>query len=143
MAEIVNEAMFCSSFDATNGYFQIPLHTASQHLTTFMTHWGRYKFMRASMGFCSSCNECNRREEAAFGTLQNTVRVVDDILRYDRSFPSPIEGVVCAILQAMRAEKITLNADKFKFAQKKLVWAVYETQHGGVTVDHSELQAIA
>jgi hypothetical protein len=142
VAEIDNEAMFCSSFDATNGYFQIPLHTASQHLTTFMTPWGRYKFLRASMGLCSSWNEYNRRTDATFGTLQNTVRVVDDILRYDRSFPSPIEGV-CAILQATRAEKITLNADKLKFAQKKLVWAVYETQHGGVTVDPSKLQAIA
>ncbi len=80
VAEIVNEAMFCSSFDATNGYFQIPLHTASQHLTTFMTPWGRYKFMRASMGLCSPCDEYIRAD-AAFGTLQNTVRVVDDILR--------------------------------------------------------------
>jgi hypothetical protein len=80
VAEIDNEAMFCSSFDATNGYFQIPLHTASQHLTTFMTPWGRYKFLRASMGLCSPCDEYIRAD-AAFGTLQNTVRVVDDILR--------------------------------------------------------------
>jgi hypothetical protein len=70
------------------------------------------------------------------------VRVVDDILRFNRSFPLHVEGV-CAILQAARAAKITLNVDKFKIAQKKLVWAGYEIQHGGVTVDPSKLQAIA
>jgi hypothetical protein len=32
VAEIDTEAKFYSSFDATNGYFLIPLHAASQHL---------------------------------------------------------------------------------------------------------------
>jgi hypothetical protein len=32
VAEIDTEAMFYSSFDATNGYFQISRHAASQHL---------------------------------------------------------------------------------------------------------------
>lgn len=142
VAEIDGEDIFYISFDATNGYFRNPLHAASQHLTTFMTSWGRYKFLRASMGLCSSGDEYNQRADAAFGTLQNTVRVVDDILRFDRSFLSHVEGV-CVILQAARSAKITLNADKFKFAQKKLVWAGYEIQHGGVIVDPSKLQAIS
>lgn len=94
------------------------------------------------MGLCSSDNEYNRLSGAAFVTLKNMVRVVDDILRFDRSFPSHAEGVF-AILQAARAEKIPLNADKFKFAQKKVVWADYEDQHGCVTVDSSKLKAIA
>jgi hypothetical protein len=54
VAEIDSEIRFFTSFDAVNGYYQIPLHPSSQHLTTFMTPWGRYKFLRASMGLCSS-----------------------------------------------------------------------------------------
>ena len=55
VAEIDDDASFFSSFDAANGYYQIPLHPDSQHLTTFMTPWGRYRFLRASMGLsCSS-----------------------------------------------------------------------------------------
>jgi hypothetical protein len=111
--------------------------------TTFMTPWERYKFLCASMGLCSSGDEYNRRADAAFGTLQNMVRVVDDILRFNRSFPLHVKGV-CAILQAARAAKITLNVEKFKIAQKKLVWAGYEIQQGNrITVDPSKLQAIA
>ena len=40
VAEIDGQARFFSTFDATNGYFQFPLHPDSQHLTTFMTPWG-------------------------------------------------------------------------------------------------------
>ena len=50
VAEIDSECRFYTSFDAANGYYQIPLHPSCQHLTTFMTPWGRYKFLRASMG---------------------------------------------------------------------------------------------
>jgi hypothetical protein len=40
VAEIDGQARFFSTFDATNGYFQIPLHPDCKHLTTFMTPWG-------------------------------------------------------------------------------------------------------
>jgi hypothetical protein len=142
VAEIDNEAVFYSCFDATNGYFQTPPPSRKEPAFNQVHEArGRYKLLRASMGLCSSDNEYNRRADAAFSTLKNTVRVVDDILCFDRSFPSHAEGVF-AILQAARAEKIPLNADKFKFAQKKVVLAGYEDQHGCVTVESSKLQAI-
>jgi hypothetical protein len=97
VSEIDSDAVYFSCFDAVNGYFQIPLDEASQHLTVFMTPWGRYKFQRASMGFCCSSDEFNRRADAAFGHLSNTVRVVDDLLRFDRSFPAHVRGV-CSVL---------------------------------------------
>ena len=84
VAEIHREAKFFTSLDATDGYFQIPLAKACQHLTTFMTPWGRFKFLRASMGLSSSSDEFNRRADLAFGRLRNTVRVVDDLLHFDR-----------------------------------------------------------
>ena len=49
VAEVDSECRFFTSLDATNGYFQIPLHPSSQHLTVFLTPWGRYKFLRAPM----------------------------------------------------------------------------------------------
>lgn len=41
VAEIDCDAQFFSTFDAVNGYFQILLYPDSQHLTIFMTPWGR------------------------------------------------------------------------------------------------------
>jgi hypothetical protein len=50
VVEIDRGANFFSCFDAANGYYQFPLHLSSQILTTFMTPWGRFKILRASMG---------------------------------------------------------------------------------------------
>ena len=122
VAEIDGQARFFSTFDATNGYFQIPLHPDSQHLTTFMTPWGRYKFLRAPMGLCSSGDEYNRRADMAFAQVTNTVRVVDDILRFDSNFVDHVKGVR-AVLTAARNAGITLSPKKFKFAQQTVQWA--------------------
>ena len=122
VAEIDGQARFFSTFDATNGYFQIPLDPNSQHLTTFMTPWGRYKFLRAPMGLCSSGDEYNRRADMAFAQVTNTVRVVDDILRFDSNFVDHVKGVR-AVLTAARNAGITLSPKKFKFAQQTVQWA--------------------
>jgi hypothetical protein len=50
---------------------------------------------------------------------------------------------VCALLQAARKACITLNLEKFQFAQPKVSWVGYEIQHGGFTADPSKLQAIS
>lgn len=134
VAEIDSECRFFTSFDAVNGYYQIPLHPSIQHLTTFMTPWGRYKFLRASMGLCSSGDEYNRRADAAFAAMTNTIRVVDDLLRFDRSFPAHVAGV-CAILQAARVAGITFSKEKFRFAKSQISWVGYDIQHGGITIE--------
>lgn len=89
VSEIDSETVYFSCFDATNGYFKNTLDEASQHLTVFMTPWGRYKYLRASMGLSCSSDEFNRRVDAAFSHLSNIVRTVDDLLRFDRSFSAP------------------------------------------------------
>ena len=142
ISEVDGAARFFSCFDAANGYFQIPLHPSCQHLTTFMTPWGRFKFLRASMGLSCSGDEYNRRADMAFAGLSNTVRVVDDLLRFDSEFPEHVRGV-CSVLQAARQAGITLNLSKFRFAQAKISWVGYEVQHGGCTADPEKLCAIS
>jgi hypothetical protein len=142
VAEIAGDAKFFTSFDAANGYFQIPLHPSSQHLTIFMTPWGRYKFLRASMGLCSSSDEYNRRADVAFQGVPHTVRVVDDLLRFDSAFPEHVAGV-CAVLSAARKAGITFSRKKFCFAQQQIQWVGYQIQPGGVTVDPGKLRAIS
>lgn len=123
VAKIDSECRYLTSCDAVNRYYQIPLHPYSQHLTTFMTPWGRYKFLRASMVLCFSGDEYNRQTYMAFGSLSNTVEVVDDLLRFDRTFPAHVAGV-CAIHQVARAAGITFSRGNFCFARSRLSWSV-------------------
>ena len=142
VVEVDSECQFYTSFDAANGYYQIPLHPSSQQLTTFMTPWGRYKFLRASMGLSCSGDEYNRRADAVFSAISNTLRVVDDLLRFDRTFPEHVAGV-CDVLQAARDAGITFSKEKFRFARDHLSWVGYEIKKGGVTIEEAKLKALS
>ena len=142
VAGVDSECQFYTSFDAANGYYQIPLHPSSQHLTTFMTPWGRYKFLRASMGLSCSGDEYNRRADAVFSAIPNTVRVVDDWLRFDRTFPEHVAGV-CDVLQAAQDAGITFSKEKFRFARDHLSWVGYKIKKGGVTIEEAKLKALS
>ena len=39
--------------DAWNGFHSVPLKLEDQHLTTFITPWGRYRYKRAPQSFAS------------------------------------------------------------------------------------------
>ena len=50
VANISTSARYFTTYDAKQGYWQIPLHETSHILTTFTTPWGRYKLLRSPMG---------------------------------------------------------------------------------------------
>ena len=124
MIGIDGEAEFYASFDASDGYFQVPLDESCQHLTVFITPWGRYKFLVAPMGCVASGDEYNLRADAALSSVEHA-QVVDDILRVDRTFHSHVKGT-CAVLQAAMNAGITFELRKFQFGLGNLAWAVWQ-----------------
>lgn len=48
-------------FDARNGYHSVPLHEADRHKTTFITLWGRYRYLSAPQGYITSGDGYSRR----------------------------------------------------------------------------------
>jgi len=54
LADIIAEhAKVFTKLDALKGYHQCPLDKSSHLLTTFITPFGRFKFLRALYGICS------------------------------------------------------------------------------------------
>ncbi len=70
------------------------------------------------------------------------MRVVDDLLRFDRTFPAHVAGV-CAVLQAARTAGITFSKEKFRFAQPRISWVGYDIRHGGITIEEEKLKALS
>ena len=65
VARVPKGAKCFAVFDATNGYWQIPLEEESRKYMTFMTEWGRFRYKRAPMGLVSSGDEfCARTDRA-------------------------------------------------------------------------------
>ena len=82
------------ALDAVKGYWQVPLDEKSQNLTTFITPYGRYKFLRAPMGLTSSQDEyCFRGDEAIQGN-NRVEKVVDGIPIHSSSTQDNLNTVV-------------------------------------------------
>lgn len=132
---------YFTTLDATHGYWQIPLDSDSQHLTTFITPWGRYKFLRAPMGFVGAGDEYNRRGDLAISGLPNIDKVVDDILARESSFEAHIKQLIGLLIRC-REHGITLNPHKFKFAQTEVKFVGHIIGINGIKVDPAKIKAI-
>ena len=92
---VKNESDWCSEmsflpkpdgvFDAKNGYWQIPLDEESKPLTTFITEWGCYRYLRAPMGLTSSGDKFCARTDKALAGIPGVFPLVDDVLMFGDS----------------------------------------------------------
>ena len=132
---------FFSTFDASSGYFQMPLDEASQPYTTFITPWGRYANTRATMGLSASSDEYNRRGDAAMEGLSNLSKIVDDVLVFADTFAGHRDAVR-AFLSRCREHRITLNRAKTKLGLQSVKFAGYVVGREGVAADPAKLRAL-
>ena len=103
-----DNAKIFTKIDARKGYHQCPLDKESQILTTFITPFGRFKYLRAPYGISSISEHYNRRMDEALNGLSGFRRIVDDIVIYDNDVIQH-ESHVRKFLQRCSDHKITLN----------------------------------
>ena len=131
-----NNCKFFNLFDAIKGYHQCPLDDASQLLTTFITLYGRYKFLRAPFGICSVSEHYNRKMDETFSGLDNYQKVVNDVLIFENDFDSHVARAR-QFLKRCKELKISLKREKFKFCQPSVIFAGYEISQDGYKLDPS------
>ena len=69
-------------------HIHIPLDNESQPLTTFITKWGRFMYLRMLQGYLASGDAYTHRYNEIIKDTPCKVKIVDDTLLYDSS----IEG---------------------------------------------------
>ena len=136
-----NNATYFSTLDATSGYWQVELAKEDRPLTTFISPWGRYRFIRSPMGLASTGDEYCRRGDIAINGLQHVEKVVDDLLVHSFGLEEHITDVR-AVLERCRKHGITLNPTKFTFAQAEVPFVGYMITRQGVEVDMKKVSAI-
>ena len=134
ISNISPSSKFFSTLDATKGYWQVPLEKESQDFTTFITPFGRFKFLRAPMGLASSQDEyCARGDEALQG-IEQVEKVVDDILIQGETAQEHLNAVV-AVLNRCREHGITLNSKKMQLLQSAVKYVGYIVSSDGIKAD--------
>ena len=117
--------------DAWNGYHSCALRESDRPLTTFITPFGRYRYLRAPQGFLSSGDGYNRRFDAILSDVQRKERVVDDLLHFDEDLETHWWRSI-EILRTLGASGVVLNPDKFKFAEKEVDFAGFHITEDSV-----------
>ena len=69
-------------FDALKSYHQCPLRRRKSKLTTFITPFGQFKYLRGLYGI-SSISEHYRQMDEAFAGIQGIRKIVDDVVVFD------------------------------------------------------------
>ena len=135
------EAKYFTTIDALCGYWQIPLAEEDQQLTTFITPYGRFRYLRGPMGFAATGDAFCRRGDMALQGLMQCVKVVDDLLLYDEDYLTHLRRVN-DVLARCRAHGITLNAEKFVLAADSVSFCGYQLSHDGIAADPEKVRAI-
>ena len=138
-----SKAKYFTVSDARKGYHQCPLNALNQLLTTFITPFGSFKFLRAPYGISSISEHYNRRMAEAFTGLSGFRWIVDNIVIYDND---AIEHAYHAkdFLQRCTYRQITwLNLDKCHFFQQEVTFTGFELCGDGYQVDPSITDAIS
>ena len=117
-----DKAKVFTKIDTMKGYHQCPLDSESQLLTTFITPFGRFKFLQAPYGISSISEHYNRRMDEAFAGLSGFRHVVDDVVIYDSDATQHADHVRL-FLQRCADRRIILNTDKCRFSQTEVTFA--------------------
>lgn len=141
VSQIPNGMRYFTVLDARKGYWQMELAPESQNLTTFLTPWGRYKFLRAPMGLSSTGDEFCHQGDKALSGLGNLQKVVDDSVVYDENFPAHIQRI-WNVLTRCREKSISMNPKKLQFAEPEVAFCGYILNADGVKIDPNKIKAI-
>ena len=132
---------FFSVFDAIKGYHQCPLDEMSQDLTTFITPFGRYKYLRAPYGIKSISEHYNRRMDECLGQLKHLAKIVDDCLIHNETKKKHEESV-WKFLQTCKEKEISLNPSKIQLCQESAKFGGFTLTPQGYSMSQDITKAI-
>jgi hypothetical protein len=115
---------FFTVVDALKGYHQCALDEESMALTTFSTPEGLHQYTRLPMGILHAGDDYGRRFSYIFGDIPNTVRCMEDLRVYSRTFDEHI-NLLRLLFRTESDNNVSFNRNKTVFATHSGVFAGY------------------
>ena len=111
--------------DAWNGYHSVKLDPESRDATTFITEWGRYRYLCAPQGFHASNDGYTKRFDDITCGFPRVTRIVDDSLLWDPDIAQSFWHVIDYI--KLCGEKgVIFNPEKFHFGDDTVEFAGFD-----------------
>ena len=134
-------AKYFSKLDASSGFWQIQLDDESSKLCTFITPYGRYKFLRLPFGICSAPEVYHKIVHQMFQHIPGVNTMMDDVIVWG-STQKEHDDRLKQVLSTARQHNLKLNKDKCEFSVKKLTFIGDVISDQGVSPDPKKVSAI-
>ncbi|UYV66874.1 K02A2.6-like [Cordylochernes scorpioides] len=138
----LGEARFFSKLDANSGFHQIPLSTDCQHLTTFITPFGRYKYCRMPFGISLAPEYFQRIMSIILQGMDGVMCYLDDILIF-ASDSKTHDRILRLVLRKLKEAKVTLNKAKCVFGVPRINFLGHILDEDGIRPDPAKIEAVA
>ncbi|UYV66095.1 K02A2.6-like [Cordylochernes scorpioides] len=136
----LGKARFFSKLDANSGFHQIPLSPDCQHLTTFITPFGRYKFCRIPFGISLAPEYFQRVMSIILQGMNGVMCYLDDILIF-ASDSKTHDRILRLVFRKLKEAKVTLNKAKCVFGVPRINFLGHILD--GIRPDPAKIEAVA
>ena len=127
--------------DAVDGFHAIKLDEESQPLTTFITEWGRFMYLRMPQGFIAAGDAYTRRYDEIIQHIPNKVKIIDDTLLYSEDIENAFYHT-WEYLTLCATKGVVVNDSKLQFCRREVDFAGLTVTEEGVAPSRHMLSAI-
>ncbi|XP_063952169.1 uncharacterized protein K02A2.6-like [Lytechinus pictus] len=127
-------AKYFSKLDASSGFWQIQLDEDSSKLCTFITPYGRYRFLRLPFGICSAPEVFHKIIHNLFVDVPGVNTMMDDIVVWG-STQEEHDDRLRKVLDIAQKSNLKLNRDKCEFNVNQMTFIGDLISQDGVRPD--------
>ena len=140
-------AVVLSKFDTDNGYWHCVLDERSSKMTTFLTPFGRYRYLRLPFGLCVSSEIFQKRLQAALEGLKGVLCIADDIVIYGvgktkEEATRDHDKKLREFLLRCRSKGIRLNKSKTELRKSEINFLGHKITSEGLKADPNKINSI-
>lgn len=143
----LKDARIFSKFDVKEAFWSIRLDEESSLLTTMITEFGRFRWLRLPFGLKVSSEIFQKKISHALEGLRNTINVADDIMiagcgKNDEEAKQNLNIRTKELKQRCQDKNIILNDKKTITQQKEIVFMGHLITSEGISPDPAKVEAI-
>ncbi|MBM3429159.1 MAG: hypothetical protein FJX95_10300, partial [Bacteroidetes bacterium] len=138
-----SDSKIFSTFDLTSGFWQLPLHPESQHMTAFtIPNQDQYQWKVTAMGLKSAPAAFQRMIQDALRGTSNVIPYIDDCIVHSQDFNSHLTHLR-KFFESMRKNQLKLNLKKCFIGTKEVTYLGFRLTSEGIFPGNDKLACIA